>query len=332
MKNITDKEENTGNNSERLRDIRKEELHSLVVRYRTYLMLEKSFSPNTLDAYLRDVGKLLHFLTATNTRPQDASLDELRQFATGLHDIGIEARSQARILSGVRSFYHFMLMDRLIDNDPTELLESPKIGVYLPSVLTVEEIDRMIACIDLSRKDGQRNRAIMEVLYSCGLRVSELCSLRLSNLFLDEGFIRVNGKGSKERLVPISPRAVRELQLYFIDRNQIEIPEEFLDFVFITIRRHTANIGRIMVFHLIKELAEKAHIQKNISPHTLRHSFATHLLEGGADLRAIQAMLGHESITTTEIYTHIDRSRLREEILQHHPRNIEHDGRNVSDI
>ena len=322
MKNIIDTVENLKNKADSLDYIHNQELQSIVVRYRNYLMLEKSFSPNTLDAYLRDLDKLLRFLCSENVLPQNATLSLLRQFAAGLHDIGIEPRSQARILSGVRAFYRFMLLDRIIDDDPTELLESPKIGIYLPSVLTVEEIDRMIAAIDLSKKEGQRNRAIIEILYSCGLRVSELCNLKLSNLYLDEGFIRVMGKGSKERLVPISPKGIHELKLYFLDRNLMDIPAKYSDFVFITVKRHTANIGRIMVFHLIKELAEKAQIQKNISPHTLRHSFATHLLEGGADLRAIQAMLGHENITTTEIYTHIDRSRLREEILSHHPRNL----------
>lgn len=303
-------------------EIQTEELESLLKRYHNYLILEKSYSPNTLDAYLHDVGKLLVYLGNLHIRPQDVHIDHLRTFATGLHDIGIEPRSQARILSGVRSFFRFMVLDRLIEDDPSELLESPKTGRYLPSVLSVEEIDLMLSCIDLSRKDGQRNRAIIETLYSCGLRVSELCNLKLSNLYLEEGYVRILGKGNKERLVPISQRAVRELQNYFIDRNALDIPPDYADYVFITISRHTKNIGRIMVFHLVKELAAKAGIQKNISPHTLRHSFATHLLEGGADLRAIQAMLGHESIATTEIYTHIDRSRLRQEILEHHPRNI----------
>jgi len=322
MKNIIDTVQNLKNKADDLDNLHNQELQSIVVRYRNYLMLEKSFSRNTLDAYLHDLDKLLKFFYSQKLRPQEAKLENLRQFAAALHDIGIEPRSQARILSGVRAFYHFMMLDRIIKDDPTELLESPQIGTYLPSVLTVEEIDRMITSIDLSKKEGQRNRAIIELLYSCGLRVSELCNLKLSNLYLDEGFIRVIGKGKKERLVPISQRAIHELSLYFLDRNLIEIPTKYSDFVFITVRRHTANIGRIMVFHLIKQLAEKANIQKNISPHTLRHSFATHLLEGGADLRAIQAMLGHENITTTEIYTHIDRSRLREEILKHHPRNL----------
>ena len=303
-------------------------LSALTRDYRNYLLLEKSFSNNTIDAYLRDLEKLYSFLSGMNLAPQEVKIHHLRAFSAMLHDLGIEPRSVARILSGVRSFYHFLLVDHQIEDNPTELLESPKIGFYLPTVLTVDEIDRMIACIDLSKKEGSRNRAIIETLYSCGLRVSELCNLKLSNLYLDEGYIRVLGKGNKERLAPISPRAINELQNYFYDRNLWDIPAAYSDYVFITVRRSIKNIGRIMVFHLIKELAEAAQIQKNISPHTLRHSFATHLLEGGADLRAIAAMLGHESITTTEIYTHVDRSRLRQEIIDHHPRNIKYRERN----
>ncbi|MEG1580648.1 MAG: site-specific tyrosine recombinase XerD [Bacteroidaceae bacterium] len=297
---------------------------TLIDRYYLYLRLEKSMSPNTLDAYSDDLAKLLRFLTAEGLKPEEVKLDDLHRFAAGLHDIGIHPRSQARILSGIRSFYQFLLLEDVIAADPTELLESPKIGIHLPDVLTVEEIDSLIAAIDVSKKEGQRNRALIETLYSCGLRVSELCQLKLTDLYLEEGFIKVLGKGRKERLVPISPKAIKELQLYFSDRAGWEIEPLYQDFVFITVKRKTKNIGRIMVFHLVKELALKAGIQKSISPHTFRHSFATHLLEGGANLRAIQAMLGHESIATTEIYTHIDRSRLREEILLHHPRNIKY--------
>ena len=246
----------------------------------------------------------------------------METFSAGLRDIGIHPRSQARILSGIRSFYHFLVLEDYLETDPTELLESPQIGFKLPEVLTVEEIDRLIESIDRSTKEGQRNRAILETLYSCGLRVSELCNLKLSDLYLNENFIKVEGKGSKQRLVPISPRAVKEINLYFPDRNQMKIKPGFEDFLFIS--NFGKNISRIMVFHLIKELAEKADITKNISPHTFRHSFATHLLEGGANLRAIQSMLGHESIATTEIYTHIDRHRLRSEIIEHHPRNIKY--------
>jgi integrase/recombinase XerD len=301
-------------------DVQREEVASLVKQFRSYLLLERSLSRNTLDAYLRDVEKLLHYLEGAGVTPWQADTELLRGFAAGLHDIGVEARSQARIVSGVRAFYHFMLMHGQTDHDPAKLLETPKLGVHLPEVLTVAEVDRLIGAVDLSKREGHRNRAILEVLYSCGLRVSELCDLKMSNLYLDEGFLRILGKGSKERLVPISARAVHELKNYFLDRNQWDIPGAYEDYVFITVKRRVKNIGRIMVFRLIKDLAVVADIHKNISPHTLRHSFATHLLEGGADLRAIQAMLGHESIATTEIYTHIDRSRLREEILEHHPR------------
>lgn len=302
-------------------NIREEELKSLLSRYRSYLRLEKSVSVNTYDAYMRDVEKLMSFMHDIDCYPTYATIDDLHAFAATLYDLGIDPRSQARILSGTRSFYHFLLIENIIENNPAELLESPKLGEHLPEVLSLEEIDSIISVIDLSKREGQRNRAIIEMLYSCGLRVSELCNLKISDLYLEEGFIRVFGKGKKERLVPISRRAIDELRKYFYDRNKMNIPSEYSDYVFITIKRKTKNIGRIMVFHLIKELAEKAGIIKNISPHTFRHSFATHLLDGGADLRTIQIMLGHEYLGTTEIYTHIDRSRLREEILKHHPRN-----------
>lgn len=298
------------------------ELQNVKKRYYTYLKLEKSLSPNTIDAYMTDLEKLLLYLNSLNIPPSKASIEDLHGFTLALYDIGIDARSQARILSGTRSFYHFLFLEKMIKNDPSELLTSPKIGLHIPSVLTIDEINRLEKAIDLSKKEGQRNLAIIEVLYSCGLRVSELCNLHLSDLYLEEEFIRVLGKGSKERLIPISKRAIECLKLYFKNRDLWDIPPKYQDFVFITVKRNIKNIGRIMIFHLIKELAEIAGIKKEISPHTLRHSFATHLLEGGADLRAIQAMLGHESIATTEIYTHIDRQRLREEILEHHPRNI----------
>lgn len=297
-----------------------EETSKILAKYKQYLKLEKSLSNNTIDAYLTDIDKLLHYLSSENISPLDIKLDDLETFSATLKDIGITARSQARILSGIRSFYHFLLMEDYIDKDPTELLESPQIGVRLPEVLTVEEIDNLIGAIDCSTKEGQRNRAILETLYSCGLRVSELCNLKLSDLYFKEGFIQVEGKGSKQRLVPISPRAINEIKMYFEDRNQRNIKPGFEDFIFIS--KFGKNISRIMVFHIIKELADKIGLKKTISPHTFRHSFATHLLEGGANLRAIQAMLGHESIGTTEIYTHIDRNMLRYEILEHHPRNI----------
>lgn len=271
---------------------------------------------------MTDLSKLLNFLQAENTGVLDVCLNDLERFSAGLHDIGIHPRSQARIISGIKSFFHFLIMADYIEADPSELLEGPKIGFKIPEVLTVEEIDTIISAIDLSKNEGQRNRAMLETLYSCGLRVSELTNLKLSDLYFDEGFIKVEGKGSKQRLVPISPRAIKEIQLYFIDRNRGKIKKEYEDFVFLA--RWGKNISRIMVFHLIKELAQISGITKNISPHTFRHSFATHLLEGGANLRAIQCMLGHESIATTEIYTHIDRNMLRSEIIEHHPRNIKY--------
>lgn len=299
---------------------KKQQQELIIKKYQQYLRLEKSLSPNTLDAYLTDLDKLLSFLLIEGIGILDTTLKDLEHFAAGLHDIGIHARSQARIISGIKSFYHFLIMADYIEADPTELLEGPKIGFKLPEVLTVEEIDTIIAGVDLSKNEGQRNRAILETLYSCGLRVSELTNLKLSDLYLDEGFIKVEGKGSKQRLVPISPRAIKEIKMYFIDRNQVNIKKDYEDYLFLS--RRGTNLSRIMIFHLIKELAETTGITKNISPHTFRHSFATHLLEGGANLRAIQCMLGHESIATTEIYTHIDRNMLRSEIIEHHPRNI----------
>ena len=303
---------------------RNKERQALIVRkYREYLKLEKGLSPNTLEAYLTDLDKLMSFLTLEGTDFLEVCLADLQRFAAGLHDIGIHARAQARIISGVKSFFRFLLMSDYLEADPSELLESPKIGFKLPEVLSVAEIDAIISAVDRSKPEGQRNRAILETLYSCGLRVSELVNLKLSDLYLDEGFIKVEGKGSKQRLVPISPRAIHELRLYFSDRNGIEVKPGYEDFVFVSHQRGK-SLSRIMIFHLIKELAVQANITKNISPHTFRHSFATHLLEGGANLRAIQCMLGHESIATTEIYTHIDREMLRSEIIEHHPRNIKY--------
>ena len=289
-------------------------------RYYQYLKLEKGFSDNTIEAYMRDLDKFLSFLEDEHTDPHSVDLDTFHRFSAAIIDIGIHPTSLSRILAGVHSFYTFMVLTGELDSDPMELLEFPKKPQHLPDVLSVAEVDAIESEIDLSLPEGQRNKAIIEVLFSCGLRVSELCTLKLSDLYLDEGFIRVNGKGSKQRLVPISDKAVKELRLYFIDRNTIDIKPGYEDFVFISKRKK--NISRIMVFHFLKELVEKAGIHKTVSPHTLRHSFATSLLEGGANLRAIQAMLGHESIGTTEIYTHIDMSTLRQEILEHHPRNM----------
>lgn len=299
------------------------DIEKLLKRYNQYLRLEKNFSSNTVEAYLRDLNKFILYMSDSGKNLLNAQLEDFNSFSAGLIDVGIGFRSLSRILSGLRSFYNFLLLLGYIDSDPTELLEFPRKAFTLPEVLTVEEIDRIEAAIDLSQPEGQRNLAIVETLYSCGLRVSELCSLKLTDLYLDERFIKVLGKGGKQRLVPISDKAVHELQLYFIDRNACEIKPGYEDYVFVSFRRKK-NLSRIMVFHMIKELAAAASITKNISPHTFRHSFATHLLEGGANLRAIQAMLGHESISTTEIYMHVDMTRLREEIINHHPRNIKH--------
>ena len=296
-----------------------------VVRdYVRYLKLQRNFSANTLDAYQRDLQRLLTWLRQTDVDPLNASLADLQLFAAGLHDTGIGARSQCRILSGVRSFYRFLMLDGYRDDDPTELLESPQLGQHLPEVLSTDEVDQLEASIDLSKPEGHRNRAIIEVLFSCGLRVSELVTLKLSNLYLDEQFLRINGKGSKERLVPISPRAISELHLWFDDRCRLTIKPGEEDYVFLN--RRGTHLTRVMILIMIKRQAQEAGITKTISPHTLRHSFATALLEGGADLRAIQALLGHESIGTTEIYTHLDVTTLRREILEHHPRNARNYG------
>lgn len=300
----------------------------IVSRYRRYLKLEKGYSVNTLDAYMRDLDKLVRYLAAEQVHVTEVKLEQLEHFAASISDLGIGPRSLARILSGVRQFYRFLVLDGYMEDDPTELLESPKQPNHLPEVLSTAEVDLLEQAIDLSKWEGHRNRAIIEVLFSCGLRVSELINLKLSNLYVDEQFIRVMGKGSKERLVPISPRALEELNYWFSMRNEMSIKPGEEDYVFLNRRGH--HLTRTMILIMIKRYAAEAGIKKIISPHTLRHSFATSLLEGGADLRAIQAMLGHESIGTTEIYTHIDTSTLRQEILEHHPRNIqyklEHEG------
>ena len=293
---------------------------NIIRSYQRYLKLQRGYSPNTLDAYVRDLLKLINYLEDVDKHVLDVELADLQHFAASLHDIGIHARSQCRILSGVRSFFRFLELEGYRDDDPSELLESPVLGEHLPEVLSAEEVDRLEGSIDLSKWEGQRNRAIIEVLFSCGLRVSELVNLKLSDLFLKEQYVRVVGKGSKERLVPISLRAIKELNYWFMDRSNMKIKPGEEDFVFLN--RRGAHLTRVMILIMIKQQAEAAGIQKTISPHTLRHSFATALLEGGADLRAIQAMLGHESIGTTEIYTHIDMSTLREQILNHHPRNM----------
>lgn len=284
------------------------------------MKLQRNYSGNTLEAYILDINKLLKFLKDNGISPEMAKLSDIQCFAASLHDIGISPRSQCRILSGVRAFYKYLYLDGYIKDDPTELLESPKLGDHLPEVLTTEEVDRLEQAIDLSKWEGQRNKAIIEVLFSCGLRVSELVNLKMSALYLDEQFVRIMGKGNKERLVPISENAIKQLKYWFIDRSHMNIKPGEEDYVFLN--RRGAHLTRTMILIMIKRLGAEAGIQKTISPHTLRHSFATALLEGGADLRAIQSMLGHESIGTTEIYTHIDTHTLREEILNHHPRNI----------
>ena len=302
----------------------------IVSRYRRYLKLEKGYSANTLDAYMRDVDKLFRYLAVEQVDVLDVKLEDLEHFAAFISDLGIGPRSLARILSGVRQFYRFLVIDGYLEVDPTELLESPKQPDHLPEVLSTAEVDLLEQAIDLSKWEGHRNRAIIEVLFSCGLRVSELTNLKLSNLYIEEQYIRVMGKGSKERLVPISPRALDELNYWFADRNVMKIKPGEEDYVFLN--RRGQHLTRTMILIMIKRYAVEAGIKKTISPHTLRHSFATSLLEGGSDLRAIQAMLGHESIGTTEIYTHIDTSTLRQEILEHHPRNIQYNERQQMDL
>jgi integrase/recombinase XerD len=294
--------------------------NDMVRSYVRYLKLERNYSANTLEAYQHDLQYLLDYCEKESKMPTDLQLEDLEHFAATIHEHGVGQTSQARILSGVRSFYRFLLLDGYIENDPTELLESPRLGEHLPEVLSTKEVDQLEASIDLSKKEGQRNLAIIEVLFSCGLRVSELVNLKLSDLYLQEGYIRVVGKGNKERLVPISEKAIRELGNWFYDRNEMVIKPGEQDYVFLN--RRGAHLTRTMILIMIKRQAVEAGIKKTISPHTLRHSFATALLEGGADLRAIQSMLGHEDIGTTEIYTHLDTTTLREEILNHHPRNI----------
>lgn len=293
---------------------------NIIKRYKRYLKLERNFSQNTIDAYMNDVEKLLIFCNDEGLDILTLHLGDLHRFSASLHDIGIGAVSQCRVLCGVRSLFRFMQLDAYRDDDPSELLESPKTGDHLPEVLSTEEVDMLEDSIDLSKWEGQRNRAIIEVLFSCGLRVSELVSLTMSGLFLDEQFIRVIGKGMKERLVPISDRAIKELDYWFLDRNTMKIKPGCDDYVFLN--RRGGKLTRTMILIMIKRQAVEAGITRTISPHTLRHSFATALLKGGADLRVIQSLLGHEHIRTTEIYTHLDETMIREEVLKHHPRNM----------
>lgn len=298
----------------------KNSLTDIVRRYLRYLKLERNYSSNTLDAYKHDLDYLLRFLSDRGLAPLDVKLEDLQQFAASLHEQGLTAKSQVRILSGIRSFYRYLLLDGYLEVDPTELLESPHLPKHLPEYLTTEEVDRLEAAIDLSTREGHRNRAIIEVLFSCGLRVSELTHLKMSGLYLQEHFIRVTGKGRKERLVPISDKAIRELTFWFDDRNKMNIKPGEEDYVFLNNRGH--HLTRTMILIMVKRLGETAGIEKTISPHTLRHSFATALLKGGASLRVIQELLGHAGIGTTEIYTHLDNESLRQTVLLHHPRNM----------
>lgn len=292
---------------------------AVIDAYEAYLILERGLSDNTREAYVRDVGKLVRHLETEKVTLREVTTDTLRAFAADLFDLGISPRTQARIVSGIKSFFRFMKLEGYLDSNPSLLLESPALRRHLPEVLRVDEIDAMIGAIDMEKAEGQRNRAIMETLYGCGLRVSELINLEISKLYFDEQFIMVHGKGDKERIVPISPQAIREIKDYIPDRALLPVKRGEENILFLNRRGH--RLTRVMIFYIIKQLAEAAGIRKEVSPHTLRHSFATHLLEGGANLRAIQQMLGHEDISTTEIYLHIDRSMLRAEILAHHPRN-----------
>ena len=288
--------------------------------YVRYLRLERNLSPNTIEAYRNDLAHLEAFMMRNDLKLENVTLEQLHTFAASLHEYGITPRSQARVLSGVRSFFRFLVLDGVVESDPTELLEWPSLPEHLPVVLTLEEIDRIEDSIDLSKAEGARNRAIIEVLFSCGLRVSELVNMKLSDLYLEDRVLLVRGKGNKERLVPVSNKAIDDLKRWFFDRNLMKIKPGEDDYVFLN--RRGAHLTRTMILIMVKRQAEEAGIKKTISPHTFRHSFATALLQGGADLRSIQAMLGHEKIDTTLVYTHISNEQLRKAILEHHPRNI----------
>lgn len=288
--------------------------------YVRYLRLERNLSPNTIEAYRNDLAHLEAFMMRNNLKLENVTLEQLHTFAASLHEYGITPRSQARVLSGVRSFFRFLVLDGVVESDPTELLEWPSLPEHLPVVLTLEEIDRIEDSIDLSKAEGARNRAIIEVLFSCGLRVSELVNMKLSDLYLEDRVLLVRGKGNKERLVPVSNKAISDLKRWFFDRNLMKIKPGEDDYVFLN--RRGAHLTRTMILIMVKRQAEEAGIKKTISPHTFRHSFATALLQGGADLRSIQAMLGHEKIDTTLVYTHISNEQLRKAIFEHHPRNI----------
>lgn len=289
--------------------------------FKSFLALERSLSENSIEAYLHDVEKLVQFLEYKkySLSPKDIDLKHLQEFLKWINELGMSATSQARIISGIKGFYKYLLLENVLNNDPTSLLEAPRLGRKLPDTLSIQDINNIIDAIDLSLPEGQRNKAMLETIYSCGLRVSELVNLKISNLFFNDGFIKVIGKGDKERLVPIGSVAIKQINIYRDEiRCHIAIKKDQEDFLFLN--RRGARLSRVMVFTIIKQLAFKIGLKKHISPHTFRHSFATHLIEGGADLRAVQEMLGHESITTTEIYTHLDRDYLRQAIIQFHPR------------
>lgn len=291
-----------------------------IKNFESYLKIEKGLSENSIFAYLNDVDKLREFSEALDKSVESIELSDLQYFVGDLFDMGLSTRSQARVISGIKQFFEFLLLENTITKNPSDLLESPRIGRKLPEVLSISEIDTLITHIDLSKQEGHRNKAIIETLYCCGLRVSELCDLKISNIFFNEGFIRVIGKGNKERLVPLSPSVEKEVGLYFQSmRNHIQIAAGHEDFLFLN--RRGKKLTRVMIFTIVKQLAESMGLKKTISPHTFRHSFATHLIEGGANLRAIQEMLGHESILTTEIYTHISQTAQRDAIMLYHPRN-----------
>lgn len=294
---------------------------SYINGFNAFLQLEKSLSGNSVEAYLHDIQKLTQFLEMNNMNvgPQEIQLRNLQDFVKWVNELGMSARTQSRVISGIKAFYKFLIMENMIKENPTELLESPKIGRKLPDTLSVEEIDNIIAAIDRSKPGGERNKAMLETLYSSGLRVSELVNLKISNLFFKEGFIRLVGKGDKERIVPIGRIAMKYIDIYQKEvRIHISVKKGSEDILFLN--RRGNKISRNMIFMIIKGLAEKIGLNKKISPHTFRHSFATHLIEGGADLRAVQEMLGHESITTTEIYLHLNREYLRDTIMKYHPR------------
>lgn len=292
---------------------------SVIANYQIYLSLERSFSPNTISSYMEDLAKLLSYLSEAHISYKEVDYDVLFDFLVELSELGISSRSQARIISGLKSFYHFLLLEKLIEDDPTDLLELPKLSQHLPEVLNLDEINSILAQADISDPLGVRNKAIIETLYSCGLRVSELTELLLSNIYFEEKYLVVIGKGNKQRLVPLSPQAISNILSWLPHRSELPIQKGHEDYLFLN--RRGKKLTRVMVFTIVKNLVEQAGVKKSVSPHTFRHSFATHLLEGGANLRAIQEMLGHKSVLTTEIYTHLSIHYLREEITEYHPRN-----------